>query len=310
MTDIDSVRQSGQKTDTAAEAVSRLLAEGGCIRSSWGQQHAIVRNADLARWLPAAAELIGTPLLRPPYAVVLSGGKPMARERYCRSAKVLMGGTPEQVLDPDLVATELQAGAAVKFNRMELWSPLAAAVAREFGRASGKQVKVWGFLSPRGEMTFPSHRDPAHVVALQVDGRKRWRLDGPPPAGPWDSLADIEPSAESRKLSLEPGDVLYLPHGFAHCAVAESAYSYHISFALEGMSAGEVRTSVVKGIYDYLDRSDGTEVSPENLPGILDDICQSLGMMAARLSALARRNPGQIDLQAISGMFDSLRDQA
>ena len=92
--------------------------------------------------------------------------------------------------------------------------------------------------------------------------------------------------------------------------MAESAYSYHISFALEGMSAGEVRTSVVKGIYDYLDRSDGTEVSPENLPGILDDICQSLGMMAARLSALARRNPGQIDLQAISGMFDSLRDQA
>jgi len=54
MTDIDSVRQSGQKTDTAAEAVSRLLAEGGCIRSSWGQQHAIVRNADLARWLPSA----------------------------------------------------------------------------------------------------------------------------------------------------------------------------------------------------------------------------------------------------------------
>jgi ribosomal protein L16 Arg81 hydroxylase len=181
-------------------------------------------------------------------------------------------------------------------------------MAREFGKASGKQVKVWGFLSPRGEMTFPSHRDPAHVVALQLDGQKRWRLDGPPPAVPWDSLADVEPSGESFKLSLEPGDVLYLPHGFAHCAVAESACSYHISFALEGMSAGEVRTSVVKGIYDNLDRSDGTEVSPANLPGILDDVCQSLGMMVEQLSALAKRNPDQIDLQEIAKIFDNLRD--
>ena len=169
MIDIDSVRQSGLTMYPAAQAVSRLLDESGFIRSAWGKRHAVGRSADLSHWLPTATELLGTPLLRPPYAVVLSGGKPIAREHYCRSAKVLMGGAPEQV-------------------------------------------------------------------------------------------------------------------------------------------PGEVRTSIVKGIYDNLDRSDGTEISPENLPGILDDVCQSLGMMVEQLSALAKSNPRKIELQAISEMFGNLRD--
>jgi ribosomal protein L16 Arg81 hydroxylase len=39
-------------------------------------------------------------------------------------------------------------------------------------------------------------------------------------------------------LNLEAGDVLYLPYDYAHSAIASSAYSYHVTFALEGMTAG------------------------------------------------------------------------
>src|SRR5207302_9033887 len=132
--------------------------------------------------------------------------------------RVVRFAEARQSLDVERIEAAVRAGAAVKFNRMELWSPPIAAMARAIGRARGKRVKVWGFQSPQGENMVPAHRDPAHVVALQVDGRKDWQLDGPAPDGPWSALAPVAPSGHPLTDALEPDDALYMPYGFAHSA--------------------------------------------------------------------------------------------
>jgi 50S ribosomal protein L16 3-hydroxylase len=66
------------------------------------------------------------------------------------------------------------------------------------------------------------HVDSYDVFLLQVQGRRRWRI-GPPgdaalrPGLPLKILARFEPTEE---WVLEPGDLLYLPPGWAHDGVA------------------------------------------------------------------------------------------
>ena len=67
------------------------------------------------------------------------------------------------------------------------------------------------------------HVDSYDVFLLQVQGRRRWRIGRAPdktlvPDVPLKLLAHFEPEQE---WLLEPGDMLYLPPGWAHDGVAE-----------------------------------------------------------------------------------------
>ncbi|MCM5678304.1 cupin domain-containing protein [Schlegelella sp. S2-27] len=77
------------------------------------------------------------------------------------------------------------------------------------------------------------HVDSYDVFLLQVHGRRRWRvgrLDDPQwvPGVPLKILRNFEPEEE---WVLEPGDMLYLPPGWAHDGVAEGeCMTYSIGF--------------------------------------------------------------------------------
>lgn len=284
-------------------AVAGLFSAETEIGRAWGREPVILHQAGIADLVPSAGELLATPLLRPPYLLVMADGRPLAADRYCREERVITGGAAEPVVDQDRLADALRSGAGVKFNRMELWSPPLAGMAAEFGRVTGQTVKIWGFLSAQGGTMFPPHRDPAHVLAVQVDGTKEWRLDGPGPEGGWNSLGAVLPAARPVMLDLKPGDVLYLPYGFAHSAVATSGPSYHVTFALEGITAGEVRTQVVKALYDHLDRADGTEIRADNLGLVLARTSRSLRLLADGLGAVERCGPGRLKADKLASIL-------
>jgi hypothetical protein len=275
--------------DEALEcAAAAFVGADGPLAEFWGRSPVIVREAGLHRWIPGAAELLRTPLLRPPYLAVLRGGKPVPPEKYCRPDRIVLFTKLEPILDVAEVDAAVEGGAAVKFNRMELWSPPIATMAAEIGRACGRRVKAWGFLSPRGEMMVPSHRDPAHVLALQLAGTKRWQLGGPCPDGAWSPLDPMAPPGEDETFTLAPGEALYLPHGYAHCAAADTELSFHVSFAIEGTTAGEVRGRAAKYLSDALDLTDATEIGPANLAAVLDGLRESLDALAERTAEHAK----------------------
>jgi 50S ribosomal protein L16 3-hydroxylase len=77
------------------------------------------------------------------------------------------------------------------------------------------------------------HFDSYDVFLLQGPGRRRWRIGRQPdktlvPGAPLKILRDFRPQEE---WLLEPGDMLYLPPGWAHEGVAlEPCFTYSIGF--------------------------------------------------------------------------------
>src|SRR5580693_13633 len=152
---------------------------------------------------------------------------------------------PEDV-SPATVYASFASGGSVVLNHLEIsWPPLAQLVAG-LGRAFCAQVGVNAYLTSKGTQTFPLHLDDQDNFILQVEGEKTWRLNerahrpvhrgrlsydpdlsypscwGPrPPATP--QLAE---------LRLRPGDLLYIPRGMPHCAVAEHASSLHLTVSI------------------------------------------------------------------------------
>src|SRR5579883_1762494 len=88
------------------------------------------------------------------------------------------------------------------------------------------------YLTPPHSQGFEPHIDTHEVFALQIDGTKHWRL--------YDMVAEL-PLAEDktalrrkelgppREVILEPGDLLYIPRGYAHEAFTTTGPSLHLT---------------------------------------------------------------------------------
>jgi|SRR5579883_138335 len=91
------------------------------------------------------------------------------------------------------------------------------------------------YLTPPHSQGFEPHIDTHEVFALQIDGTKHWRL--------YDMVAEL-PLAEDktalrrkelgppREVVLEPGDLLYIPRGYAHEAFTTSDPSLHLTVGI------------------------------------------------------------------------------
>jgi hypothetical protein len=252
------------------------LVAGVTLAGAWGAEPVVTRWRGQVE-LPHSRELWSVPLLRPPFAVMLDDGRPIEAERYCRKVEVVHR-TTEYLVEPGRVEAMLSAGAALKLNHIELWHPHVAALARQLAAAVGDRVAVYGFVSPGSVRMLPPHRDPARVLVMQIEGRKRWRLDGPPD-GPW-SPGPCPPSGNPpTELLLEPGELLYLPYGLAHSAVADSAVSCHLTFTVSGLNVRDLRKAVLARLASDVLAPDTSAVPPEAVAG-------HLGALRHRLHAL------------------------
>lgn len=96
------------------------------------------------------------------------------------------------------------------------------------------------YLTPPGAQGFRTHFDTHDVLVLQVSGSKKWRVWGDmllPHATrntPWDGALHKADPAGARDLTLEAGDVLYVPRGVAHDASVQEGGepSLHVTVGL------------------------------------------------------------------------------
>ena len=105
------------------------------------------------------------------------------------------------------------------------------------------------------------HIDSYDVFLLQVAGRRRWQIaraaDRSLQAGaPLKVLARFEPE---QVWLLEPGDMLYLPPGWAHDGVAVGAECMTCSIGLRAAARGELARSVLQRA---LDETEAPEPDP------------------------------------------------
>lgn len=162
-------------------------------------------------------------------------------ERYCRSRPSTQGMIWRP--DPEMVELMLGAGASILANDMlTLHAPInEAGVA--LARAMGAHVGASVFCSFKGARVLGTHYDVHDVFAVQTEGEKVWNfyegrvadpLDYPPGLTHADVERDRGPLAFT--VTMRPGDVLYVPRGVYHDAVAVDSPSLHVSFTVKPLT--------------------------------------------------------------------------
>ena len=108
---------------------------------------------------------------------------------------------------------------------------------RTAGLVLRKPIRANVYFTPPRSQGFAPHYDDHEVLVLQLYGEKRWRIYGE--AAKWPRKPMLDPlstdglRSKAQELTLQTGDVLYVPRGFAHEAEAQERSSLHLTLSVQ-----------------------------------------------------------------------------
>ena len=115
------------------------------------------------------------------------------------------------------------------------WLPVAH-LTREIQSVFFARLEVHLFVTPAGAQGLPAHYDSDDSFVLQISGSKHWRIfhnEVALPMGPQGKLVDAARlGAPCRQLTMQAGDLLYVPRGLVHVASTSEAPSMHLTFGV------------------------------------------------------------------------------
>ena len=213
--------------------------------------------------------------------------EPIPAARYCTTEIDRNGG---QVLRPDSnkVKEYLKRGATLVANDIDHLSPGLTAFADAMERALGGKVQGNLYLSSRGRPGFGAHFDTHDVYAVHVEGTKTWHIyEGrahDPIAHPLFKTLSREHHEQAKgakvmDVHMEPGDLLYLPRGQYHDALADEGGTVHIAFGVTYPIGFDVMTLLF----------DRVAAEPEFRANLPRPDGPAAGALAAHLAALGER---------------------
>jgi hypothetical protein len=134
-------------------------------------------------------------------------------------------------------------GYSLVLNQLESTWPPVARLRGMLGEIFCGEIGINAYLTPLGSRTFPVHIDNHDVFILQVSGTKQWRLHEFEhlPVMRLDYVKDLNhpdywsrpgSAPVRRELCLEAGDLLYIPRGMPHCAIAKDEPSLHLTVSI------------------------------------------------------------------------------
>lgn len=227
------------------------------------------------------------------FAMALDGVMVPARD-YCQPA--IDRATGANVMQPDagLVTALIQRGASLVLNDIDTLNPGLAAVARALEATLECRSQANLYCSSRAHPAFATHFDNHDVYALHVEGEKLWRIyrgrldnpinhptfQGQPP-----SFHDRSKGEVAAEILLKPGDLLYIPRGTYHDALARTAGCVHVSFsAMTPIGLDFVSGLFERAVHDSLFRAD---VPRRHVPGGEAAFDRHMAALAERLAAIA-----------------------
>lgn len=130
----------------------------------------------------------------------------------------------------------LQDGATIIINGVHKRIPELAKFAAEVRNDLGYGVQINAYCSWTGRQGFSSHYDTHEVFILQIEGRKKWYIFPDTFKYPLQEQksSDFTPPQGEPYLTctLEAGDVLYIPRGHWHYAIACDEPSVHLTLGV------------------------------------------------------------------------------
>lgn len=197
------------------------------------------RFANLFNWR-ILNELLATHRLEPPrLRLAQSGGEPLDLQSFLQY-RAGRDRRRRPWLDVRRLNTLLARGATLILGEVQDMHPPLAALTREFARLFAAEPNVNLYAAFGRQRGFGPHWDDHDVFILQIAGEKRWLLYGP--NRPYPLFRDVRPNdlQPARPLvrhRLKPGDLLYIPRGHWHDAVAVSEPTLHLTLGIPAVTA-------------------------------------------------------------------------
>lgn len=136
------------------------------------------------------------------------------------------------------IATLLVDGATLVINKLDRYIETVGLLTQEVGDFTNCRTVANAYIAFGGDGTFGKHWDTHCVFALQLLGRKRWKVYRPTFPFPLTHQKSREYKEECPKIPifdeiLEAGDVLYIPRGWWHEALPVDGHdTLHIAVGL------------------------------------------------------------------------------
>lgn len=217
----------------------------------------------------------------------------VAPEDYCREVPGPAGAVAQA--DPAKVQAWIDRGASIVLNSIDTLSPELQAVAAALEQALGGYVQANLYCSFAEHQALDSHFDTHDVFALHTEGEKVWRLYEGRINAPLNHPLLKEHDAEfhrrhrgnlAMEVKMMPGDLLYIPRGQYHDALAASTACIHLSFGMVSLRGLDLLHLLEKHcVADPLFRDD---LPPPGDAGAGKALEDHLARLADRLGALLR----------------------
>lgn len=191
----------------------------------------VVSTADLMD-ISEFKQVIDMPLLRRPYFTVMKEGVAANPDLVARTERV-SGNEITGLAHSAAIHAAMAQGATVKLNQMEDWHKPTRNLVAALSERIPAEIKSYVFYTPRESRGTRPHRDASHVIVVQLAGTKDWRLYAQPEhISARSGLIEVDPDDYSHRFTMEPGDLLYLPHGWPHVPHTRDQESLHMTLTL------------------------------------------------------------------------------
>jgi len=174
-------------------------------------------------------------------------GAPIPPDQYCTRTRIPGG----EVLRPAPARVDvfLSTGASLIADDIQTLTPELAALAYMLARTFGAAVGANAYASFGGIQAFGTHYDLHDVFAVHISGEKTWQLyqnRADTPVTMPGNGGDPRPYYQQTRgplmqsVRMRPGDVLYLPRGWYHDALADGPVdggnaSLHVTFSVAAL---------------------------------------------------------------------------
>lgn len=248
--------------------------------------------AGVASWDMINALLADTALWTGRLLSLAKQGPTLDPETYC-VADTDRDGHPIQRPVPELIRRQLEDGATLVLNHADTLTPELARMAGCLQLHFRAQVKCNIYCSWQASQGFATHFDGTDVFVLHIAGRKFWNLyDGfyerPMGNSPYVFRLGDEENERLKgncveQLEMTPGDLLYIPRGQYHDAIASSEASLHLTFGLVPM----VGVNVIDMIKAQLEDDPLFHAALPHFDDA-DELQDHLGALARRMAEIIR----------------------
>ena len=146
-------------------------------------------------------------------------------------------GKPRKTIIKPKFYKLMQDGATLILNRIQKSSLYIDSLCKEISGLVNQETLGNGYLAFNPQAAFGNHWDCHDVFAVQLIGRKRWKIYPPTfelPMPGQTSKAFKSECSETPILDtvLEAGDILYVPRGWWHSAIAIGEPTFHVAIGV------------------------------------------------------------------------------